>query len=209
MNANISASICTQLLALIKTEIGENSYELWFKPIRISPQGENSIEIEVPNKFFEEWLITHYGELIKQSLRQIAHKDINLTFKVGPPNTEEFSSATTTEKNLKSPREKPWYPESGGRKSHVKLSSKFTFETFVIGPSNRFAYAAALAVSESPAKAYNPLFIYGGVGLGKTHLLQAIVNAISQKNKDATIMYFTSEEFTNQLINSIQNRKMV
>jgi chromosomal replication initiator protein len=190
---NVS-ELWTRTLEEIGKKIGPSALEMWFRPIRIvSLSSTTPLKLELPNNFFKEWVLQHYSGLIKETLKRILGKDVEIDFTISAaPLVVETDSAKADKPHLS-----------------LELNPKYTFESFVVGPSNRFAHAASLAVAESPAKAYNPLFIYGGVGLGKTHLMQAIGHYLLQKNQNIKVKYVSSEKFTNELISSIQNRTML
>ena len=184
---------------LIKTKVGEMSYQTWFSTLGIK-EFENKLIIQAPDEFFKNWVIEHYATIIEQALSESATTPISYTVVV------DSSLLEPAMKNQLAKIENLYIqPESINIKPKI-LNNKFTFDSFVIGPSNRFAASASLAVAESPAKSYNPLFIYGEVGLGKTHLLQAITHKIRELNPSTTICYISSENFTNELIESIRNR---
>jgi len=193
----INPNIWDEAKELIKSRLSFQSYETRFHPIKLAGASEKEIVLEVPNKFFKNWVSDKYLRLIEDALLVCANKKISVAFSVPQAN-----SVVTIET--------PRHPkEAGSSTRHVGLNKNYTFDDFVIGPSNRFAHAASLAVSETPAKAYNPLFIYGGVGLGKTHLMQAVGNKAASQNNGLKILYISSERFTNQLISAIQNRTTV
>lgn len=190
-------------LYIIKPELTEVSFNTWIKTIEpISLEG-NRIILGVPNIFTMDILIARYATLISNAIKQITSNKYEISFvvpqedapvvKAEQPRSESNTISTTTPDKL----------------SSTNLNPKYTFDTFVIGNSNRFAHAASVAVAESPAKAYNPLFIYGGVGLGKTHLMHAIGHFILQNNPNAKVVYVSSETFTNELINSIRDDRNV
>ena len=182
---------------LIKEKIGSTSYETWFTIIQTKEKDSNTITIETPDNFFKNWIVDHYKNLIQDTLNKIAQREIKIEFLV--------NSEILTNNHQRHPLK--IYPEPRQENiSQINLNSKFTFENFVIGSSNRFSYAAGLAVAESPARAYNPLFIYGQVGLGKTHLIQAITHKIRQLHPHLKHSYMTSEQFTNELIDAIRHR---
>jgi len=157
----------------------------------------NTFEIAVPNEVVKDWLSKHCATLLEQELRAQYPELIRVSFTVGP---EDLFTTPPLEKSSFSP-EKALLPNA------PFLNPRYTFDTFVVGHGNRFAHAASLAVAEAPAKAYNPLFLYGGVGLGKTHLMQAIGHHVTLANPRAKTLYITSENFTNDLINSIRDDK--
>ncbi|MGI6168415.1 MAG: chromosomal replication initiator protein DnaA [Christensenellales bacterium] len=178
-------ALWNKALEYIRAEMTELSYTTWVKNV-ITPSlydGEK-IVLSVPSDFYINNLSPRYNSLIQGALNKVSGKEIQLQFTTGERKTNEAVPA----------------PAKGA----PLLNQKYTFETFVIGDSNRFAHAASLAVAESPANAYNPLFLYGGVGLGKTHLMHAIGHYVYSHNPSASILYVTSEKFTNDLISSIQ-----
>jgi chromosomal replication initiator protein len=183
----------------IKSRIGEIAFNTWFGPLRIKSDKTKNLTLEVPDNFFKEWFISHYLELVSTTVRELAGQDMPIDLEVNPNiiKKEKKDKLQVFESRIKE--------EVVG---DVKLNPKYTFENFVVGPSNRFTHAACMAVAESPAKNYNPLFIYGGVGLGKTHLMQAICHFVKKHNPQVRIVYLTSERFTNELINAIQSHSM-
>ena len=216
-----STAIWDQALTLLKESAGEQSYQTWLEPIRFIETNEKSIILGVPNKFFKNWVEEHYSGAIIGSLENVASKKFSLEFIIVPSGIsaqEEGGAgegaatqkAPKTGEELKKEEPKkhifPFFFKKPLPGEESRLNSKYTFDSFVVGSSNRFAHAAALAISESPAKAYNPLFIYGRVGLGKTHLMQAIGHQILKAKPNLKFIYISSEKFTNQLISAIQNR---
>ncbi len=184
----------------------EQTYGIWFSPIKFISLSADTLVLEVPNKFFKAWLLDRYMNLISACVQKATGRELKIDFVLGDE-TDGVIQKPRMESEKK--ETKPFWPfarTSQDTAKEIGLSSKCTFDSFVIGPSNRFAHAASLAVSESPAKAYNPLFIYGGVGLGKTHLMHAIGQNVLHRTPKAKVLYISSEEFTNQLIGSIQNR---
>lgn len=181
---------------LIKESLGDQIFDRWFAHLNIAvhPQ-KNCIELQSPNRFFKEWLQEHYGAFIKNALTMVANGEaIEVDFSINERRSREGGI------KLSRPMASVSYGETPA------LNPRYTFDDFVIGPSNELAHAASLAVADSPGKAYNPLFIYGGVGLGKTHLMQAIGNYIIKRDPAIKVFYISSEGFMNQLIDAIQNR---
>lgn len=194
-------SLWAKTLNIIKGEMSEVSFNTWIKscePISIS---SNTIKISVPNSFTQDILEKRYKDLVVNSIEAACSKLYNVDFIVAS-DIQEIEEKE--EKKIKAD-DKSSITVSDEMSS--TLNPKYTFDSFVIGNSNRFAHAASLAVAEAPAKAYNPLFIYGGVGLGKTHLMHAIGHYALQNNSSAKVVYVSSEKFTNELINAIKDDK--
>jgi len=180
----------------IKEKVGLASYTTWFSSINVREKDASCLVLETPDEFFKNWIIEHYLDIIEQELGCLSQQPIRCELAVNPSVTK--SSAPT-----RPLREQPGISP---KKADTSLNPRFSFDNFVVGSSNRFAYAACLAVAESPAKAYNPLFLYGNVGLGKTHLLQAITQHIKAHHPGLNYCYLSSESFTNELIEAIRHR---
>ncbi|MFZ5987485.1 MAG: chromosomal replication initiator protein DnaA [Bacillota bacterium] len=186
--------IWQRTLGLLKNELTEISFNTWIKTIEPMSLNSNTINLAVPAEFNKGILESRYHTLITNAIKQITFKEYSVKFVV--PSQESTGKTSGQAEN------------SNNEEVVISiLNPKYTFDTFVIGNSNRFAHAAALAVAESPAKAYNPLFIYGGVGLGKTHLMHAIGHYILNQNPSLKVLYVSSEKFTNELINAIKDDK--
>lgn len=192
-----------EVLAKIEQKISRPSFETWLKSTKLMSYGEENVTIAAPNSFAKDWLENHYVHLITGILSELTGEDRLIHFVI-PKNMEE--NDFTLPKPIIKPSDKE---ETSTVPIQGMLNPKYTFDTFVIGSGNRFAHAASLAVAEAPAKAYNPLFIYGGVGLGKTHLMHAIGHYVMDQNPEAKVVYLTSEKFTNEFINSIRDNKAV
>jgi len=193
---------------IIKRELAnDQTFNIWFGPIGFVSLGTDTITLKVPNKFFKGWLVDRYMNQLNSGIQKATGKALKIEFVLGEMTTEDAPAAASKKDDPKKDRLFgifPRAPQASARE--IGLNPKYTFESFVEGPSNRFALAASTAVSDSPAKAYNPFFIYGGVGLGKTHLMHAIGQRVLQKIPKAKILYMSSEDFTNQLISAIQTR---
>lgn len=187
--------IWNKTLDLLQNELTEISFNTWIKTIEPLSLQNNTINLAVPAEFNKGILESRYNALIKNAIKQTSYKEYTINFVVpSAENIEKYTNQSEVSNN--------------NEDTLVSvLNPKYTFDTFVIGNSNRFAHAAALAVAEAPAKAYNPLFIYGGVGLGKTHLMHAIGHYILQQNPSLKVLYVSSEKFTNELINAIKDDK--
>ncbi len=189
-------------LNIIKSELSEVSFNTWIKSCEPISMSSDTIKISVPNAFTQEILEKRYKDLVANSIKAICSKLYTIQFLIASEvhgNEEENKKQKRSLNNDKK--------IIVNDEMNTNLNPKYTFDSFVIGNSNRFAHAASLAVAESPAKAYNPLFIYGGVGLGKTHLMHAIGHYVLQNNKNAKVVYVSSEKFTNELINAIKDDK--
>jgi len=191
LNSTIQ-EIWNKALQIIRTELTEVSFNTWLKTLEPLLVRENSFILIVPNTFNKDILETRYSGLISNAIRQVTSKNYDLEF-ILPGQSVDYMEVFN--QKHASDFEAP------------QLNPKYVFNEFVIGNSNRLAHAASLAVAESPAKAYNPLFIYGGVGLGKTHLMHAIGHYILKNNPSSKVVYVSSEKFTNELINSIKDDK--
>ena len=191
-------------LEKIEDKLSTPSFETWFQPTEMLGIKNNTALIEVPNEFAKDWLETRYSKLIKESLLEATNNSYEIKFII--PEMEETIELEEKDEEEETEEEPEVKEETAANKKiEADLNSEYTFDTFVIGSSNQFAHAASLAVAEAPAKAYNPLFIYGDVGLGKTHLMHAIGNYVFNHKPELQIMYLTSEKFTNRLINAIKD----
>lgn len=176
----------------LETSVNKQSFDTWIRPLTFLEHREREVVFGVPNRFFIDWMNEHYTESIQHNLRRLtADPTLEVTFLV---QQEALQAAVATQRERRS-RDR-------------QLQSKYVFETFVVGSSNQFAHAASQRVAERPGQIYNPFFIYGGVGLGKTHLLNAIGNVIHTRSPDIRIAYVSSEMFTNEVINSIRYDRM-
>ncbi len=191
------------ILLALKADLKEETFDLWLKPLRALRYEDGLFILRVPNRFFSDWIKTHYQNRIEQILSQTMDAPIRLGFDVQADDVvmptlkevrESFGPKTSSLPNL----------TKVAVDSELRTDSKYAFDTFVVGPSNRFAEAAAEAVARDPGRTYNPLFIYGGVGLGKTHLLHSIARRISQNFPSARVAYVSSEKFINEFINALR-----
>lgn len=184
-------------MGALQEKIDKNSYETWFEPTSYIGQETNSLYIKVPNSYFKDWLSYHYSSTINSCSQELYGKVFNIKFIF-----DEDSSAFMR----RSPQERK---SKRGTLLNPNLNPNYTFENFVVGSCNDFAHAASIAVTKNPAKSYNPLYIYGGAGLGKTHLMNAIGHFIVLNNSGLKVLYITTEQFMNDLINHLQYGKIL
>ncbi|MCK5782896.1 MAG: chromosomal replication initiator protein DnaA [Desulfobacterales bacterium] len=191
----------SESVEILKTKISEQNISTWINPIHPVKLTGNLLIMEVPNKFIKDWVKDNYKKTIEETLSQVGTLNYLIDIKIN----KEINKEKNNEPSIANIEKKKEI-----RKIEIlpNINPKYTFDTFVSGTSNQFAHAAAMAVSKNPATTYNPLFIYGGVGLGKTHLINAIGNEIYRNNNSAKICYYSSEKFTNELINSLRHAKM-
>ncbi|MFA6357451.1 MAG: chromosomal replication initiator protein DnaA [Candidatus Omnitrophota bacterium] len=181
----------------LKTKLGDTIFATWIEPLKFSAQDNQSIDLTAPDQFFKDWVEKHYLGLIQEALKLRGLDNLLIKLVVSTESGTLSIPNAPLETNIK----------NSTIVNPANLNSRYTFDNFVIGPSNRHAHAYSLAVADSPAKNYNPLFIYGGVGLGKTHLIQAICHQIRNNAASAVkICYISSEKFTNELIDAIVHR---
>lgn len=183
--------IWQKILEEILNKVGNTVFDLWFSPIKLLDIKGSNVLIEVPNRFFKDWIEDNFPSLISDSFYQLTGKKYEINYIISG---KEQDTVVHEE-----------------RKKIIKrgnLNPKYTFDSFVVGPSNQFAHAAAVRVAERPGFAYNPLFIYGGVGLGKTHLITAIGNFIIDRTPEMNVCYISSEQFTGEFITAIRHEKM-
>ena len=191
--------LLNKLKELLEDEVSKISFETWIKPLGIRAIEKDNIVFTTVSEYQKDFIENKFNSLIFNTLRFITNKDWTFSVIDLSKETEENNNIITDKKSN--------VPEAELESNHSTLNPKYTFETFVVGNNNRFAHAAALAVGNEPGKSYNPLFLYGGVGLGKTHLMHAIGNRIVEDNTASNVLYVTSEKFTNQLINAIKDNK--
>jgi chromosomal replication initiator protein len=184
----------------IEKKISKPSFDTWLKSTKAYSLKGDVLVITVPNEFTKDWLESRYTALIEETLYDITGEELKIKCIIPQNQSEEEFDVKPTVKTKRGDDDQTDFPQS-------MLNPKYTFDTFVIGSGNRFAHAASLAVAEAPAKAYNPLFIYGGVGLGKTHLMHAIGHYVLEHNPSAKVVYLSSEKFTNEFINAIRDNR--
>jgi len=195
-----TANVWDKFLELIKSRVSINTYTTWFQPTRLSRHDGDTVYVQIPSTVFRQVLTRTYGEIIKAVFHQM-----------GTPNTKVQYVCTEEEPAQASPAAGPGTKQAklDFESSDHQLNLRYTFDTFVVGKSNEFAHAASRAVAEQPSKAYNPLFLYGGVGMGKTHLMHAIGHMIKKRNPAMKLSYVSAEKFTIEVINSLRFDRMI
>jgi chromosomal replication initiator protein len=210
-----ATTIWDQVLTLIEGKVGPHSFSTWFKPTSLKADQDRVLVVSVPAPLYVEWLPRHYSVVLAEALAEVGRPQVQLVFEVEsipqptPPATTSASVSTQTP-----PQVDPLPQADFSRQARDStpppsvipggLNPRYTFDTFIVGPSNQFAHAACRAVAEAPSRSYNPLFIYGGVGLGKTHLMHAIGHYVVQHNPALTLTYISSERFMNEMINAVR-----
>jgi chromosomal replication initiator protein len=182
--------VWARVLSAVGKRVSQQCFDTWFRPISFERRDDTSLRIRVPNDSFRKWFLENYARLLDECVKDCAGKPLQVVVLV-----ENAASAPATPASEVSQEQLPVLPT---------LNPRYTFDSFVVGSSNQFACAAARAVAERPSKAYNPLYIYGGVGLGKTHLMHAIGHYILQRNSRLQLAYMSSERFMNELVNAIR-----
>lgn len=186
-----------QIQAALKKEIDGNSFETWFEPTVFIGQESDNLYIKVPNSYFKDWLSFHYSKLISRCSQDLFGKALQIKYIIDDTSASYMRT---------SPQERK---TKHGNLLNPNLNPNYTFENFVVGSCNQFCHAASIAISKNPAKAYNPLYLYGGAGLGKTHLMNAVGHQLLNTNRRFKILYITTEKFMNDLINHLQYGKIL
>ncbi len=194
-------NIWSGVLERLKPQLKDEIFNLWVKPLKAQQWDSDLLTLQVPNRFFSEWVKKNCQRQIEDALKEILGRDATLGFETGLEIEPILEREEVRAEPIASPKTENHF-------TGEQFNPKYTFESFVVGPSNRFAQAAAMAVAKDPGRAYNPLFLYGGVGLGKTHILHATGHAIRQNNPGAKVLYITSERFINEFIDAIRFDKM-
>ena len=192
-------SIWDQVLSRIEDQDGQHSFSTWFKPTSLLADGGTSLSIRVPNLLFVEWLPKHYSVVLAEALRDVGRGDVKLVFvpdKASPAGESRSSPYAPPAPSGALARQAPdvdetAVPDEPDQSRAGGLIPRYTFDSFIVGPSNQFAHAACRAVAETPSRSYNPLFIHGGVGLGKTHLMHAIGHYVVQHHRSLSLLYIS------------------
>jgi chromosomal replication initiator protein len=203
-------SVWERVATILRRAVPRQQFETWFRGMALVTLTPERAELTVPNNFLREWILRKYFGVLRRALREVSGGDPEVEIRIGeedapPPEAVEAVAAEAPAARPPSPRPSP--PLAYGE-SDVILNAQYTFDNFIPGPSNNFPYAAALAVADSPGKSYNPLFLHGSVGLGKTHLLQAICHRLMERRPDMRILYLSCETFTNHFVTAVANGEL-
>ena len=202
MNKNYE-EVWTNVVDNLRKTMVEDSFNLWIQPLKAVSYNEGKLRIQVPNKYFSDWIKIHQQDTIEKIIKEQTNEEIKLDFE----EMQDLTSILKRVEDIQEPDIEISSPTSAALPQDQNFSSKYVFDRFVVGPSNRFAHGSCEAVAKAPGKQFNPLFIYGGVGLGKTHLLHAIGNFIRKNNPSLRVLYVTSEKFINEFIDSLRYEK--
>ncbi|HEY6331866.1 MAG TPA: DnaA/Hda family protein, partial [Blastocatellia bacterium] len=217
----MQADLLSSILTAISKRVNHHSFDTWFKPISFATRENSTIYLRVPNEIFRDWITSNYFDVIEESLLELEMHGCKVSFQIDDRGTAsgDRGSAAAFQSRGARPVQLFKSPVVGTRLASARgtdaepaepiLNLKYTFDSFVVGSCNQFAHAAALAVADLPSKTYNPLYIYGGVGLGKTHLMHAIGHLIKGRNSSLRLTYISSEKFMNELINAIRYDKTI
>ena len=200
----IGSSIWDQVLSRIETKVNRHIFYTWFKPTSFVADDGSRLRIRVPNDLFRDWLTKHYAAVLDEALGEVDRKGTMVTFVTDGSDAGDARVLPTPQ-----PTPAPEVFSDAGNEAEVdpaagSLAPRYSFDTFIVGPSNQFAHAACRAVAETPSRSYNPLFIYGGVGLGKTHLMHAIGHYVLNHLRSLKLTYISSERFMNEMINAVR-----
>jgi chromosomal replication initiator protein len=194
-----------QILSRVETKVNRHSFYTWFKPTSFIAEDASAITVRVPNGLFKDWLTKHYSGVISEALGEVRRAGLAVNFVAEPGTPDNPTVQLNAEDATLDPAAVPPSSPPGP----AGLNPRYTFDTFIVGPSNQFAHAASRAVAEAPSRSYNPLFIYGGVGLGKTHLMHAIGQYVLLHDRNLKLTYISSERFMNEMINAVRYDRVI
>ncbi len=192
-----------EILSRVEAKVNRHSFYTWFKPTTFVAADNLTVTVRVPNPLFKDWLLKHYGGVIGEAITELRHPQLTVNF-IAEPQSEAASLPLSTDEAVAF--ETDVTPAPHGQ---AGLNPRYTFDTFIVGSSNQFAHAACRAVAEAPSRSYNPLFIYGGVGLGKTHLMHAVGQYVLQHDRNLKLTYISSERFMNEMINAVRFDRII
>jgi chromosomal replication initiator protein len=200
----MTANVWDRVLSRVETKVNRHSYYTWFKPTTFLSDSGSVIAVRVPDALFKDWLGKHYSAVLIEALGELGREEAKVEFV--PEGTPPPSVSVPVDGQQSSPQESP---RERGAGQAGGLNPRYTFDAFIVGSSNEFAHAACRAVAEAPSRSYNPLFIYGGVGLGKTHLMHAIGHYVLQHGRGLKLTYISSERFMNEMINAVRLQRIL
>jgi chromosomal replication initiator protein len=216
-----AANIWEEILSRVQAKVNRHSFYTWFKPTSFVTDDARTVTVRVPNALFKDWITKHYSGVIAEALEEVQRSDAIVSFVAsGSPEAEAPPAAAALDEAMASAGDDPAVPPIGVITSDeafppvmptsaAGLNPRYTFDTFIVGSSNQFAHAACRAVAEAPSRSYNPLFIYGGVGLGKTHLMHAIGHYVLHHDRNFVLTYISSERFMNEMINAVRYDRLI
>jgi len=193
-----------EILARVETKVNRHSFYTWFKPTTFVAEDGKAVTVRVPTTLFKDWLTKHYSGVISEAMNELKKADLDVNFvSEGQADTGTIPLGPDEAATLEGGPPPLMPPGPAG------LNPRYTFDTFIVGSSNQFAHAACRAVAEAPSRSYNPLFIYGGVGLGKTHLMHAVGQYVLQHDRNLKLTYISSERFMNEMINAVRYDRVI
>src|SRR5262245_36941486 len=215
----LQGDLLSSLLSAVSKRVNQHSFNTWFQPISTATKDSSTIYLTVPSDMFSDWIINNYFDVLEESLLELGLTGCRISFRIddAPAAVGTSGSGYGFQATGAKPAPVAYSDQAMPAATRfidlepveLRLNAKYTFDTFVVGSSNQFAHAAAQAVADMPSKTYNPLYIYGGVGLGKTHLMHAIGHLIKGRNPSTRLTYLSSERFMNELINAIRYDKTI
>jgi chromosomal replication initiator protein len=201
-------NVWDQVLGRVETKVNRHSFYTWFKPTSFLSEEEAAISVRVPNSLFRDWLTKHYSGVIAEAMTEVKKGHLSVNFVAEAP-AEPAPSTLPLSPEEAAALEAAAAPPPGPAPGAAGLNPRYTFDTFIVGTSNQFAHAACRAVAEAPSRSYNPLFIYGGVGLGKTHLMHAIGHYVLRHDRNLKLTYISAERFMNEMINAVRYDRII
>ncbi len=202
MSVLTSSASWPGILDRLRDKVSQQQFSTWFQNLKAHSPSREELDIRVPNRFFKEWLKQNYSGVIEEAVREATGSTPQITFTVDQTIKPQRDYSVVQRDVLEEPAD-------GLPEPTFRLNEQYTFDSFVVGTSNRLAHAAAVAVCDSPGRTYNPLFVYGSVGLGKSHLLQAVCHRVLEKNNSHRVAYLSCERFVNEFISAIQRNELI
>ena len=202
----IASNIWDDILSRVQAKVNRHSFYTWFKPTAFLADDGRTVTVRVPNALFKDWITKHYSGVIAEALEEVQRSDALVSF-VSTGSAEAPAPPRPAVPALSEPAEEVLPPITPT--PAAGLNPRYTFDTFIVGSSNQFAHAACRAVAEAPSRSYNPLFIYGGVGLGKTHLMHAVGHYVLHHDRNLMLTYISSERFMNEMINAVRYDRLI